>query len=160
MKVTTPWPKAEKTTPLRRLDWFGKRRLARQGNLDGPYTQRPDDLAFEGDVTDDRWHTVVNEYDCNLVTSLLPNGQHAVTLDLDYDAQLLESRTEGHHHLYLDSRKSVSWKQYKKLLKQMAKCGLLEDGYVEASIKKGFTALRKPYGYRVRISDGTDDLSW
>lgn len=154
MKVHTPYPHHEKSTPLRRRNWFGKRRLARRSNLDARYTDRPDDLAFEGDMQDLGWgRDTVMEHECNLVTSLLPNGEHAVTLDLDYDAQLLESRTEGHHHLYLDSRKSIPWKKYKKLLKVMAECGLIEQGYYEASVKKGFTALRKPDGYGVRISD-------
>jgi hypothetical protein len=37
----------------------------------------------------------------------------------------------------------------------MAECGLIEQGYYEASKAKGFTALRKPDGYGITI-DGPE----
>lgn len=78
----------------------------------------------------------------DLVTSELTDGRHAPALDLDVPAYLVPSRTEGHHHLYIEV--PCSWKQYRKLLKALRDCGIIEPGYYRASVKAGRTHLRKP----------------
>jgi hypothetical protein len=92
-----------------------------------------------------------------IISSEIGNGKHAPTLDIDYSAKLVPSSTEGHFHLYLD--KEISWKDYKRVLKAMAKAGLIEEGYATISIKRKGTHLRLPWekkkpndvstGYRV-----------
>jgi hypothetical protein len=81
--------------------------------------------------------------DADLVISLLPDGRHAPVLDLDLPHRLVPSTTEGHSHLYLDV--PMSWRQYKRLLKALAKAGVLEQGYVEASLYRRHTAVRMPW---------------
>lgn len=80
--------------------------------------------------------------DANLITSEAAPGKHYVMLDLDMDAQLIPSSTPGHHHLYID--KLLPWDKYKALLTALADAGIIGPGYAEASIEKGFTALRFP----------------
>lgn len=142
------------TRPLSQRNWFGRRKLVWFNNLDvpGDYVNRESDrFVFEGEPMqeDPRFvNDVARDWQCNLVTSKLPNGKHAVTLDLDYPVKVLKSRTKGHHHLYLDPQKQLTWKQYKRLLRALRDAGLIEDGYYKASVKKKFTALRKPHvGY-------------
>jgi hypothetical protein len=67
---------------------------------------------------------------------------HAPALDIDFPARLLPSSTEGHFHLYLD--KIMYWEDYAKLLRVMAEVGILEQGYVTASLERKMTCLRKP----------------
>lgn len=90
--------------------------------------------------------------DCHTVTSLqlsIPDapepqgGFHKPVLDIDFPAALLPSSTEGHYHLYLD--KEVIWDDYVDLLKALAKCGIIEQGYANASIERGHTAVRLPW---------------
>jgi hypothetical protein len=81
--------------------------------------------------------------DADVVISLLPDGRHAPVLDLDLPHRLVPSTTEGHSHLYLDV--PMSWRQYKRLLKALAKAGVLEQGYVEASLYRRHTAARMPW---------------
>jgi hypothetical protein len=96
----------------------------------------PKDLLFEGAMR--------NPEDANLVTSHVKDdpGVHAVCIDIDMPCQLFESRTPGHHHLYID--KKIEWEAYVKLLRALAEAGIVEQGYVDASVAKGCTALRIP----------------
>ena len=69
--------------------------------------------------------------------------EHQVVLDIDWPAMLLDSSTEGHHHLII--QKPMGWEDYKKLLKVMGEVGLLEEGYVEASINRHGSYIRTPW---------------
>lgn len=68
---------------------------------------------------------------------------HKIVLDLDHPAILLDSSTPGHHHLYID--KTLTWEQYEKLLLVLGEVGLLEEGYVRASLERRYTSLRLPW---------------
>lgn len=68
---------------------------------------------------------------------------HKIVLDLDHPAILLDSSTPGHHHLYVD--KTLTWEQYEKLLLVLGEVGLLEEGYVQASLERRYTSLRLPW---------------
>lgn len=77
----------------------------------------------------------------NLVSSLLPNDKHAPLLDLDLPHKYVESSTPGHGHLYLDVE--LEWEDYKHLLELLGELGILEPSYVEFSIKRGQSFVRK-----------------
>lgn len=79
----------------------------------------------------------------NVISSLLYNGMHAPVLDIDIPATLVPSSTEGHSHLYLDV--AMTWTQYCKLLDLLSEVGIIEEGYRNASIARGFTAARLPW---------------
>lgn len=83
----------------------------------------------------------------NLVTSRLrPDPSHGSAhlplLDLDYGATLVPSSTPGHFHLYLDQ--PVAWDKYVAVLDAMVDAGMLQEGFVRHSKRRGFTALRAP----------------
>lgn len=69
-------------------------------------------------------------------------NMHLPVIDFDFDAQLVPSSTQGHHHLYIN--KPVTKRQYKRLLKAMVKAGLVEKGYCTSFKHRGYTAVRKP----------------
>lgn len=69
--------------------------------------------------------------------------RHKVVLDIDLPAQLIPSSTPGHFHLLID--KELTWGQYTGLLNELARVGIIEDGYVSASIARGHTAVRLPW---------------
>ena len=69
-------------------------------------------------------------------------GIHMPVLDIDVPASLVPSSTEGHFHLYLDV--PLTWYEYSDLLYALSKAGILEPGYVEASVNKGGSFVRKP----------------
>lgn len=71
------------------------------------------------------------------------NGLHAPVLDIDMPAFLVPSSTPGHSHLYID--RAMTWRQYKRLLKTMASVGVLEKGYVKASLARGHSDVRVPW---------------
>lgn len=68
---------------------------------------------------------------------------HTPVLDIDIPATLIPSSTPGKNHLYLNT--PMTWEDYCKLLDVMAEVGILEPGYVSASKKRGFTAVRLPW---------------
>lgn len=74
-------------------------------------------------------------------------GVHRPVLDLDVPAQLVPSTTPGHHHLYIDV--DMSWPTYKRLLRALAKAGVIEAGYAKASIHRGASFVRLPWVRKV-----------
>jgi hypothetical protein len=70
-------------------------------------------------------------------------GLHKIVLDIDHDAVLVKSSTPHHHHLIVDHY--VNWEDYQELLRAMAKCGMIQKGYAEGSIKQGASWLRTPW---------------
>lgn len=86
--------------------------------------------------------------DANVVSSELtgfPRNRHAVILDIDYAAYVVPSSTPGHNHLYLDVPGGVAHDDYMELLAALSKCGVVEPGYAEVSIKRGHSDLRLPW---------------
>lgn len=83
----------------------------------------------------------------DVVISLLADSEksnlHMPVLDIDYSANLIPSGTEGHFHLYLN--KPIEWEDYILLLSTMAAVGLIEQGYADASIRRGYSAARVPW---------------
>jgi hypothetical protein len=71
--------------------------------------------------------------------------RHAVLLDIDYPAHLVESSSPGHYHLYLDVPNGVKHDDYMELLAMLAKCGVIEKGYADVSIARGHSDLRLPW---------------
>jgi O-acetyl-ADP-ribose deacetylase (regulator of RNase III) len=69
--------------------------------------------------------------------------QHTIMLDLDVPATLVPSTTEGHSHLYIDV--PLTWSRYTELLRTLGKLGIIEGGYMGASISRGYTSLRLPW---------------
>lgn len=69
--------------------------------------------------------------------------KHMPVIDIDVKAFLIPSTTLGHSHLYIDHE--VEWEDYIAMLKAMAKCGIVEPGYVSASEARGYTAVRLPW---------------
>jgi hypothetical protein len=95
------------------------------------------------------------EQEANVVTSQLDGqasafafGQelHAPVLDIDFGAQLVPSSTPGHFHLYFE--KAMTWDNYCGLLKALGDVGILEAGYVKASLRRGYSSVRKPGVYK------------
>lgn len=70
-------------------------------------------------------------------------GLHKIVIDLDMDAALIPSSTRGHYHLFID--KYYSWDEYKELLTVLAKFGIIQEGYAQASIKRGGSYVRAPW---------------
>ena len=68
---------------------------------------------------------------------------HRPVIDLDIPAFLIPSSTPDHSHLYLNT--SLTWEDYKKLLNVLAEVGIIEEGYAQASIARGYTAVRLPW---------------
>ena len=81
-------------------------------------------------------------------------GTHKVVLDIDLPAQLIPSSTPGHYHLIID--REVTWEHYAAMLITMGAAGILEPGYVGASLARGYTAVRLPW---VKKQPATVDLS-
>lgn len=70
-------------------------------------------------------------------------GLHKIVLDIDHNAVLIPSSSPSHYHLIVDHY--VNWEDYQELLRAMAKCNLIEKGYMEGSIKSGASWLRTPW---------------
>ena len=105
-------------------------------------------VSHMGRNSGDNWEhpeipEVVPEAEANLIGSLTNTGEHMPVLDIDrIPVKLVESSTPGNFHLYID--KPMPWGMYQDLLWALMRAGIVEKGWVEASIKQGSTFVRKP----------------
>lgn len=76
----------------------------------------------------------------NLISSECSNGKHAPVIDMDFPVYVMPSSKLGHSHLYID--KEITWAQYERILKALANAGLIEEGYLDSSLNRKFTAVR------------------
>lgn len=83
--------------------------------------------------------------EANIVTSRIQGTEdlHKILLDIDVPAYLIPSSTPGHSHLYIDVE--CDHDNYMDLLATLAACGVIEEGYNDASQERGFSALRLPW---------------
>lgn len=66
---------------------------------------------------------------------------HKPVIDIDLPCQLVQS-SPGKFHLYIDHE--VAEAAYWKLLEAFVTAGIVEDGYVSASRRRGYSAVRHP----------------
>lgn len=128
------WFKQPKPKMAKRTFWLVK-------NL----SQGPEVAADRGyDASaDEEDREMVLESEANVVSSWLANGMHAPAIDIDgIEVRVLPSSTPGNYHLYID--KAMTWEVYRRLLYALEAAGIIERGYLLASIAKGQTFLRKP----------------
>ncbi len=110
-------------------------------NQDGDYDQSEHQEAYQRSV---------KESDANLVSSRLSAEEwwytndeeaHAPALDIDnIEVTVKPSSTQGCYHLFID--KEMPWSDYALLLCVLGKVGILEPGYVEASLTRRASFLR------------------
>lgn len=78
---------------------------------------------------------------------------HRPMLDFDFPVAAVPSSTPGHTHVYID--RALTWEQYEKVLRVLGEVGLLEEGYVRASIARRSTFLRLPWVKKGREKECT-----
>lgn len=125
---------------------YYERLVAKVANLSRDSAQEPD----EHEVV---WDPEMSPAQANVVTSLMVSAgwrdqpkehmMHAPVLDIDFAIRAVESSTHGHYHLFLD--RSMSWEQYQRLLNVLVEVDIIEPGYRDASIERGYTAVRLPH---------------
>lgn len=81
-----------------------------------------------------------SERKANLVSSLTDEGMHMPALDIDLPCRLVESTTKGHYHLFID--KPMTWESYRLLLEALEELGIIEKGFLDASVARGASFLR------------------
>lgn len=99
-----------------------------------------------GSYSDDRdSRLIVSSLDeATIVTSHIKNSyKHKILLDIDMPAFLVPSTTPGHHHLMIN--KVMEWSRYVDLLNALARAEVVEQGYVDSSLERGYTAVRLPW---------------
>lgn len=70
-------------------------------------------------------------------------GTHSILLDIDRDAYLIPSTTEGHYHLVIPA--ALKWDDYYNFLHAAVKAGIVQQGFANAAYQRKHTALRLPW---------------
>lgn len=105
-------------------------------NLAG-YCGCPDEEAFEPGTENLVCSDVKGSYD----GSFLGKPLHKPVIDIDLPCQLVQS-SPGKFHLYIDHE--VEADAYWYLLDALQRAGICEEGYVSASRRRGYSAVRHP----------------
>lgn len=107
-------------------------------------------LGVDYDPAEDEDRHITTKDNANLIGSFVEGTGHAPAastalhmpaLDIDFPCHIRESETPGHYHLLIDV--PMSWEKYAKLLLVMEEVGILEPGYVKASLERGCTFLAR-----------------
>lgn len=88
---------------------------------------------------------VVKLAEAHVASSLRHDGRHAIVLDIDHDSWLVKSSTPGHYHLYIDVNKGIHQQHWEKLMQALALAGVIEEGYMRASLARGHSDVRLPW---------------
>jgi len=84
----------------------------------------------------------------NVYVSLVSPGMHAPCIDIDLPCRLIESKTPGHFHLYIDT--VIPEDKYFPMLKAMADAKIVQSGYYHASVKHGMTVVRIQFKDKIK----------
>jgi len=103
---------------------FGFGFASRRPTADGDGRQ-PADLPIGID-----YDVVTDPEAASLVSSRGPDGYHRLVLDLDMEAMLVPSKTDGHHHLFVDA--PMAWWKYQILLWVLMRAGVIDRDYYKA----------------------------
>lgn len=79
-------------------------------------------------------------------------GAHCPALRLTVPAAVVASTSPGHSHLYIDA--PMNWPAYKRLLRALARAGVIDKNWAQASIKSGYTSLGPPWKIKPSPSTG------
>jgi hypothetical protein len=139
-------------------------RYAASVNNADPKVGAEDNAPYQGDQKDQKEtnkkpevaKVVDDPTQANLVTSECTSGMHAPVIDFDLPIEVYPSSQLGHHHLYIN--KEISWDDHKKLLTVLSEVGLIEKGYANASIDKGYSAVRPLGVVKVNAPRGVEVL--
>ena len=127
--------KADRSTVRRRSLWAIDESLLNADSAEGPIGEAEQAEARK---------PVSALADSTLVGSrVLHNGireMHMPVIDIDFEVELVPSRTPSHYHLYL--QKEITWERYVVLLQALAFAGVIEQGYLNTSIIRGQTFVR------------------
>jgi|GEM_PF-5092832 len=91
--------------------------------------------------------------EANIYTSQIrddPRGRHMVILDLDVPVQVFHSANPGHSHLYIE--KPVDADDYFHLMGLLVRMGIVEQGYLGASLSRGYGVLRAPWMPKKKVT--------
>lgn len=68
------------------------------------------------------------------------HAMHMPVLDVDDPVfRIVESKTPGHQHIYID--KPMSWRQYKKLMRVLVKLGIVDKDWWRMCKRRRFGSL-------------------
>lgn len=126
--------------------FYGRRFVAKQ--LDDFVDSREDFSTPVGVTSPEHRNNLKdNSDDCTLVISAtgsdLENCKHYPVIDLDVPCNLVPASRLGHTHLYINH--PVSQSGMFEILEVLAKHGIVEDGYVAGSKRRGFASVRLPW---------------
>lgn len=101
--------------------------------------------SFNGSYSDPVTYDIVKDpKNANLISSEVAGTlDHKPIIDIDLPCKLISSTHAGHHHLYID--KVLNWSLYMELLDVLSKCGIIQEGYRNASKARGFSSVRLPW---------------
>jgi hypothetical protein len=94
--------------------------------------------------------------EANVMTSEVAGTEgllHKPVLDIDMPAKLIPSSTPGHFHLYIDH--AMPWGRYAELLRALAAAGLIQEGFAESSIQRGYSVVRLPWIKKEQVLNPT-----
>lgn len=105
---------------------------------------QPSGGEYDGEEAEvDETYHLATEETANLISSLTGAGKHRPVFDIDFPVYCVPSSTEGHYHLYIE--KDISWHQLYKILMAFRAAKIIQEGWFQGCVKRGFASVRPPW---------------
>ena len=116
------------------------------------FCRRDISLNYEGELEDEDDKAVYcYPTDANLIMSHTPFGNHVLILDIDDEHFYRESSSTGHGHLIIN--KELSFDDMVEVLEVLGKHGIIQEGFVEGTKRRGYASVRTPWAVKDREMD-------
>lgn len=110
------------------------------------------------EINPDRFIALMEDADVATSKMIADPERHMVVLDIDHEAWLVKSSTPGHYHLYIEVPGGIEGRKYELMLHAMAAAGVLEGGYVKASVSRGYSSVRLPWVKKKKKEEAATNL--
>lgn len=98
------------------------------------------------------------EEQANLVSSLTWDGKQKPILDLDFDHLVVQSTSDGHHHLYINV--PMSQLKWRVLIVVLWWTGVIEMGNAVWSLRRGANFVRTPGARKTEAEAAKPSYGW
>jgi hypothetical protein len=98
------------------------------------------------------------EAQANLVSSYTLDDKQMPILDLDFDHLVVESTTDGHHHLYINV--PMSRMKWRVLMLVLWWTGVVEMGNAVWSLRRGANFVRPPQVKKTAVESVKPTYGW
>ncbi len=93
-------------------------------------------------IEDPEYFAATHDNATLVISKLADSDMHMPVIDIDLPCMLVPSSKPGHFHLYIN--RAMTWSKYVAILEALEAAGVIQEGYLHHSKRRGYTTVRYP----------------